>query len=530
VNKRFQVWLPLLFAIVMVWGMIIGYGLQRKMGGGSAGNAGISGTSGEVLELIKEKYVDKENMDSLNVAAIEAILNKLDPHSLYIPPMLLADVNNDLRGSLLGVGIKFQMYNDTLNVTEVLENGPALKAGIETGDQVIKINDSTISGRKKESEEIRSLLRGEGGSSVDLTLFRNNKPVTVNVKRGIVPIPSLDAAYMAAPGVGYLKLNKFSETTYTEFMQAMEKLQKQGMKKLMLDLRDNGGGVLSAAVNIADEFLEDGKMIVYTEGDKTPKKEYKSSKPGVFEKGALVVLMNESSASASEVLAGALQDNDRCTIIGRRSFGKGLVQEQYQLSNGGALRLTVSRYYTPLGRSIQRSYAQGRKTYNEEILERFHHRDSTYSDSIYTKGKAYKTEGGKTVYGGGGISPDVYVSFDTATLSRAGSALFNSGTLSSFSFKFYNQNKQLLQPYKSIQSYETGFTLPTTTWDNLVDFARKDSIILPATNAKLKNESLQQVKALLALRIWHNEGYYEIENSEDTTYKKALQVIESLKN
>jgi carboxyl-terminal processing protease len=512
----------------MVWGMVVGYRLQKNINR-QASTSSINGTSDEVLALIREKYVDKENMDSLNQAAIDAVLDRLDPHSVYIPPMKLTDVNNDLRGSLQGVGIEIQVFTDTLNITYVVENSPAAKAGLQIGDQVLSINDTAIAGRHKKIEEMRRLLRSES-NTVKLALLRNGKPVQVALERGIIPIPSLDAAYIAAPGIGYIRLNKFAATTYREFMQAMDKLQKQGMKKLILDLRDNGGGVLDAAVNIADEFLEDGKMIVYTEGDKVKRRDYRSSKPGVFETGNLVVLMNELSASASEVLAGALQDNDRALIVGRRSFGKGLVQEQYQLGDGGALRLTVARYYTPLGRSIQRSYAQGRKVYNNEIFERFHRIDSTGApDSLYTVGKVYTTPGGRKVYGGGGIAPEVYVPFDTATFSQGTSRLFNGTTLTSFTYRYYRQNRSALLQYKTSQSFEKGFNLPETTWASLVQYAKEDSITLPANNQKLKDESLERVKALLARQIWRNEGYFEVENANDATYNKALQVLAGMK-
>ncbi|MES2777306.1 MAG: S41 family peptidase [Bacteroidota bacterium] len=526
VNKRLQVWLPLLFSVVMVMGILIGYQLQEAMGW-KKNNAskGMNNTTSEVLALINEKYVDKVDTDSMNYDAIQAILNRLDPHSVYIAPLKLDDVNNDLRGNFQGIGIEYQVYNDTLNVLYVVDKGPAAVAGIQVGDQLIKAGDSIIAGKRLKADAFRKLFRGEGGSEVVLTLYRNNKPITVKVKRGIIPIPSLDAAYMAAPGVGYIRLNKFAEVTYIEFMQAMDKLKPLGMKKLILDLRSNGGGVLEAAVNIADEFLPDGKMIVYTEGNKVKRREFKSSKPGVFEEGELVLLMDEFSASASEVLAGALQDNDRCTIVGRRSFGKGLVQEQYGLSDGGALRLTVARYYTPLGRSIQKPYNKGRKVYGEELLDRFHHRDSLSTDSAFTRGKSFKTKKGKTLYDGGGITPDVYVAMDTATVSEDLGRLLIANTLSNFTYQLYKQNKPAFDVFKNAAAFDTVYNLPASTWILLVDFAKKDSINLALTNTKLQQESLRRIKALLARQLYRNEGYYEVENNNSPTYKKAVEII-----
>ncbi len=507
--------------------MIVGYKLQKNMGGRSS-TSSINGTSDEVLELVKEKYVDKENMDSLNRAAIDAVLDKLDPHSVYIPPMRVADLDNEIRGSLQGIGINYQVFSDTANIMYVVDGGPAAKVGLQTGDQILKINDTAVAGRNLPSDRIHELMQ-TGGASVKLVLLRNNKLLNFDIKRGVVAIPSLDAAYMAAPGIGYIRLNKFAITTYQEFMKAMEDLKKQGLTKLILDLRNNGGGVLDAAVNIADEFLDDGLMITYTEGDKIKRRDYKSTKPGVFEQGALVVMMDELSASASEVLAGALQDNDRATIIGRRSFGKGLVQEQYQLSDGGALRLTIARYYTPLGRSIQRSYAEGRKAYTSEIFSRFHHTDSTGIDSAYAVGKVYTTPGGRKVYGGGGISPEVYVAYEADTLSGNASRLFNSGTISTYTYQVYKQNKAALQTYKTPAAFNKGFTLPESTWAGLVNYASQDSINIPSNNEKLKAKSLEQIKAMLARQIWRTEGYYEVENADDPTFKKAVQVIGGMK-
>jgi len=325
--------------------------------------------------------------------------------------------------------------------------------------------------------------------------------------------------------VGYIRLNKFAEVTYIEFMQAMDKLKPLGMTKLILDLRSNGGGVLEAAVNIADEFLADGKMIVYTEGNKIKRRDFKSSKPGVFEEGQLVLLMDELSASASEVLAGALQDNDRCTIVGRRSFGKGLVQEQFGLSDGGALRLTVARYYTPLGRSIQKPYNKGRKIYGQELLDRFHHTDSLSSDSAFTRGKSFTTKKGKTLYDGGGITPDVYVAIDTTAVSESFSRLLMANTLSNFTYQYFKQNKAVLGQVKNAAAFDSAYTLPATTWASLIDFAKKDSVTLAANDTRLKAESLQRIKALLARQLYRNEGYYEVENSNSPAFRKALEII-----
>lgn len=518
-----NVWLPLLFSVAMLVGIFIGFQLQSSVGTNSSLKGG-NNTVDEVLDLVKFKYVDKVNLDTLNGAAIDAVLNKLDPHTIYIPPSKVDDIAADLRGNFQGIGIEFLMLNDTMNVTNLVDRGPSEVAGLQIGDQIIKVGDSTVAGVKRDPDSLRKFIRGEKGTSVDISLIRNRQPIIKKVKRGVIPIPSVDAAYIASPGAGYIKLNKFSETTYIEFMSAMDTLKSRGMKSLILDLRGNGGGVLEAAVNIADEFLEDGKMIVYTEGANVTKKEYTANKPGVFEEGKLVILIDELSASASEVLAGALQDNDRATIIGRRSFGKGLVQEQFELSNGSGLRLTIARYYTPLGRSIQKSYAGGRKLYNEEVIDRINNAEGIFNDSNYTKGKVYKTKKGKSVYGGGGISPDIFVPMDSALFSHASAKLFGHGVLLDFAFDVYKNNIGIFPKYANAIAFDTTYNLPVNTWEHLVGFAKKDSIDLPNNN-QLKAEALRLIKANLANFKWRKNGFYEVHNASDATFKKALEVV-----
>jgi carboxyl-terminal processing protease len=348
--------------------------------------------------------------DSINQLAANELLSHLDPHSVYIPADKLKEVNEELMGNFQGIGVEFQILEDTVHVMHVVEGGPSEKAGLQVGDRMLKVDDSIqVAGKKISSDAIRKLLRGPADTKVNLQVLRGNEKKNVTITQGSDTVSPIDAVYMINAETGYLRINKFAERTYEAFMQGMEKLQKQGMKQLILDLRGNGGGLMKEATDIADEFLSEDKLIVYTEGEHVQRYNYKCKRDGIFETGKLEVLIDESTASASEVLAGALQDWDRATIIGRRSFGKGLVQQQFQLTDGSAVRLTIARYYSPLGRNIQKPYSKGKALYEEELVERFHNGEVVKGDTSKPAGKAYKTPGGRTVYGGGGITPDVFV-------------------------------------------------------------------------------------------------------------------------
>jgi carboxyl-terminal processing protease len=525
-NKRLQVWLPLLFSIIMVAGMVIGYRLRENSGIRNFFTISNKSSLQEVLDLIRMKYVDDVPVDSIGDNAINNLLHQLDPHSVYIPAADIDYVNDDLRGNFSGIGIEFQMFYDTVNVLNVLPGGPSEKAGLQIGDKFIKVNDSiTIAGKHLQADDIRKLLRGERGSSVTLTVLRNQQLIPVTVNRGTIPVPSVDAAYMITPVTGFIHINKFSETTYPEFMQALEKLKAQNMQKLILDLRGNGGGLLSQAVNIADEFLDDNKLIVYTQGSHVPKSEYRCKRDGLFEQGALALLVDEGSASASEVLSGALQDWDRATIIGRRTFGKGLVQEQFELTDGSALRLTVARYYTPLGRNIQKSYKDGYDKYEEEVADRFHNGEVLKGDTTKKAGPAFKTPKGRIVYGGGGITPDIYVPFDTVSMSKEVMKLYMKGTLSNFIYTYFIQHKQEFAKYKKSSDLATSFKAGETQWDSLKSFATRDSVDLNKATAKDKAAIIKRIPSLIARQLWRYEGYYEVMNQSDDFVQKALQVL-----
>ncbi|MBC8035125.1 MAG: S41 family peptidase [Chitinophagaceae bacterium] len=523
-NKKFQPWLPLLFALVLVAGIFIGYKLRENTGA-SFFKAGRRAPLQEVIDLVRMKYVDSVNTDTLADIAIQDILLKLDPHSIYIPPVELPEMNEDLQGNFQGIGVEFHIYKDTVNVINVLEKGPSEKAGLQVGDQFIKVGDSLVAGNKITGPRIKNMLRGPGSSMVEVTLLRAGRQQNFSIRRGVIPLPSLDASYMVDGVTGFIRLNKFSENTYEEFMQALEDLQRKGMKQLILDLRGNGGGILSEAVDIADEFLDEDKLILSTKGSHVPIIEYRSKRPGLFEKGQLAVLIDESSASASEILVGAIQDWDRGTVIGRRSFGKGLVQEQYELNDGAALRLTVARYYTPSGRSIQKPYT-GNDHYGDDLMERYEHGELVNADSnkVIT-GKAFKTSKGRTVYGSGGIMPDVFVPFDTTAFSSTLAKVFTSNTLSNFVYRYYIVHKNELKTYSSASTFAANFRNEGGVWNEFLSFAAADSLNLGGLQEKEKLVAQRRLEALLARLPWRTQGFYEVINRTDPAVQKALEVL-----
>ncbi|MFI5133458.1 MAG: S41 family peptidase [Chitinophagales bacterium] len=526
-NKKLQVWLPLLFSLVMIAGMFFGFNLHKQ----TESNKSFFATDKrnalqEAVDLIRLNYVDSVHLDSLEGTAIDQMMNGLDPHSIYIPASSLQEVNEDLDGKFEGIGVEFNIFSDTINVLYVIPGGPGDKAGLQTGDKIIKANDSSLTTKNLSSDDIKKIIRGERGSTIRLQLIRDNQMVNTTVTRDMIPVSAVDAAYMLDKETGYIKLDKFSNHTYIDFMQSLEKLQKQGLQKLILDLRGNGGGLMNEAVDIADEFLDGDRLIVYTQGVNNPRREYRCKKPGLFEKGKLTVLVDELTASASEVLSGALQDWDRAMIIGRRTFGKGLVQEQYPLSDGSAIRLTVARYYTPLGRSIQRPYNKGKKVYMDEIWQRYSDGEAMYADSNkISNGKEYKTKKGKIVYGGGGIMPDVFVPLDTSTYQRSVSRMLIDGAFNNFVYNYFLQHKSQMQQYSSPSDYIQHFTNENEMWQQLVNYVSKDSVNLRNVSAKDKESLEKRLKAYLARFRWRNEGFYEVLNTDDAVIKKALEEI-----
>lgn len=526
-SKKLQVWLPLLFSMVMVLGMFIGYQLNERTSGSNFLKGSKKTSIQELMDLIRTKYVDPVKTDSINALAIDEILSHLDPHSSYIPAIELKDLNEDLMGNFQGIGVEFQMFNDTLNIINVIKNGPSEKAGLMVGDKIIAVNDSiNITGKNINADAIRKYLRGPGGTKVNVSFIRKGNKISTSIIRGTIPVSTIDAAYVIAPLTGYIKINKFGDKTYEEFMENLEKLQKQGIQKLILDLRGNGGGLMAEATDIADEFLAGDKLIVYTQGDKSKRYEYKTKRDGLFEKGKLVLLVDETSASASEVLTGALQDWDRATIVGRRTFGKGLVQQQFTLSDGSAVRLTIARYYTPLGRNIQKPYTnKTKKEYQEELLERYNHGEMAKADTITHTGVSFKTLGGHIVYGGGGITPDIFVAADTSKMAKEVAKLYYKYTLSNFVYNYYIQNQSYFKTIKDPVELSKQFNPQEKEWRELEFYAKKDSIDLSHINSKDKMQLLQKMQALMSKQMFRNEGYFETSNMNDSIVQKALILI-----
>jgi carboxyl-terminal processing protease len=525
-KKKIILWLPVLLSVVMVVGMTIGYQLRDNTAGGKF--LGFSGRSSvqELVSLINSKYVDPVASDSINALVADALLSHLDPHSAYIPAKDLEALNDDIAGSFMGIGIEFQLLKDTLNVMNVFKDGPSFKAGLQVGDQILTANDTLqLFGKNINADWIRSKIRGPEGSTIKITVLRDQKKQNFTITRGVIPVSPIDAAYMMQPNIGYIKINKFSERTYESFMESLEKLQKAGMKSLLLDLRGNGGGLLQEAVDIADEFLSDNKLIVYTEGINSKRNDFVCKRPGLFETGKLTVLIDETSASASEVLAGALQDWDRATIIGRRSFGKGLVQQQFGLTDGSAVRLTIARYYTPLGRNIQKTYAVGKEKYEQELEDRYHSGLLDKPDSSVLKGKKFKTPGGHILYGGGGITPDIIVPIAASLQDTLIMQLYLSNTLSNFVYELYKNNRTYFTAFKTPQEFDAKFYPGNVEWNAFVAAAAKDQIVANKVSVAGKTYLLQTIKVLMARQIWRSEGYYQLLNRTDSTVAKALQQI-----
>ncbi len=529
--KKLTVWLPFLFALVLASGMLIGFRMNKAFNShiaASGGNGTNCGRIDEILRLVSEKYVDDiGSRDSIEELAINSILENLDPHSAFIPARDLQAVNDDLGGEFEGVGIEFFLNHDTINIIQAIVGGPSEKAGIHGGDKIVMVNDTAFVGKKVRQDNVVHTLRGAKGSKVRIGIIRAGlKGIqTFTVTRDKIPTYSVDASYMLTPQTGYIKLSKFGDKTYDEFMQATETLNKEGMKSLVIDLRGNGGGFLQQATRILDQFFSEKQLLVYTVGRNGEKVTYNSKGHPLLDFGKVAVLIDETSASASEIMAGALQDHDRATIIGRRSFGKGLVQEQYELGDGSGLRVTVARYYTPSGRCIQKPY-KGRKNYDDDLEERYKKGEFTSLDSLkQTDTTKFKTDRGRVVYGGGGITPDIFVPLDTAGRNKY---YLEIGALASeFAYNYYAQKgANFKAEYKNMATFAANFEVTSEMINQCVAFAEQNKVKRnPAQLAVCSNLLKNRIKAFIARQIFGEKGFYYIINAEDNTIRKALQTL-----
>lgn len=528
-NSSFQVKLPLIVFSTLAAGILIGATMANPESSKGTVLEGISRIK-EILLQIDQNYVEEVDSDELVDSAIEGMLKKLDPHTSYIPAKDLAMVSADLKGNYEGIGIEFNIFKDTLYVVAPLSGGPSESAGLQSGDKIISVNGENIAGIGLTNRQVHEYLRGEKGSEVEVSILRRNTddPMQYTIVRDKIPQFSVDASYMVDDKIGYIKVSRFSATTYTEFLEALKDLKSQGLEKLILDLQDNPGGYMDKAISMADEFLSENAMIVYTKGkEKRFNSEAKAIKEGIFEESPLIVLINEGSASASEIVSGAIQDNDRGLIVGRRSFGKGLVQMPIPLEDGSELRLTISKYYTPSGRSIQKPFGETPSEYRKEMLNRYEHGEYFVADSIqFADSLKYTTEKGRVVYGGGGIMPDYFVALDTAANSDYLNKLFYSNSLRQYTFSYHEKNKKLLENMK-MEGYIKNFQVTDQMLNELVKLAESNDVEFDSAQfEKSKNLIKIYTKAYIARNVWNNEGFYPIINQQNEIFKEALKLFD----
>lgn len=528
-GKKYNPFLPLYFALVLTAGVAVGYFLTftNSQNKGDGYHSRTNSRINNLLDYIEMQYVDTINRANLENKTIVAMLKSLDPHSDYIPASDFNAVNEPLEGNFDGIGVEFNIINDTILVVNPIIGGPSEKIGIKAGDKIITVNQKNVAGVKITNKQVFDNLRGSSGTQVKVGVLRSGHKgeIEFEITRGKIPIYSIDVAYLLKPEIGFIKISRFAGTTYEEYLSAFNDLSKKGMKKLVLDLRGNGGGFLKTAVDLADEFLAKGLQIVYTEGKAHPKKIYTATTKGSFENSDLIVLIDEGSASASEIVAGALQDNDRAIIIGRRSFGKGLVQDQLDLPDGSAVRLTIARYYTPTGRCIQKPYDGSLDEYYNEEAERFAHGELYNADSIRVdKSKTFKTPGGKTVYGGGGIVPDIFVPLDTLKFNHTINRLYNSGALNSFAYEYADLNRDaFLRKYKNASQFVESFQVSTPELNALRKYLFEKKLNTEFSGKE--NGLALLLKALIGRTLFDKDAYYPILYSSDNAILKAIDVL-----
>jgi len=488
---------------------------------------------GKVLEWIDKYYVDSVNQELLVAHAITDLLKELDPHSSYLTKEEVEELNEPLQGNFEGIGVSFNILNDTVYIISPVAGGPSDMVGILPGDRIIKVDGNNVAGIGISTEKVYAMLRGKKGSKVTVSVQRRNVAPLIDFEiiRDKIPIYSIDASYSVGDNIGYIKINRFSMTTMDEFSEAMKKLEDHNVKNLIIDLTGNGGGYLEVAISLADQFLDGGKLILYTQGVNSPKKEYFATHDGSFEKGHLIILIDEGSASASEILSGAIQDWDRGIIVGRRSYGKGLVQKPLLLPDQSMIRLTVAKYFTPTGRLIQKPYHMNRDDYDKELLTRYLNGELAHKDSIHQPDslKFYTLKNTRLVYGGGGIMPDYFVSIDTSYYSDYYRQLVKKGTINQFVLEYVDRNrKELQKQYPDFKSFKIDFEVGERLLSGLIKYAENNGI---PENQRDLSVSLEQVdlllKAYIARDLWSNNEFFEISNEKEPKFETAVTILKN---
>ncbi len=529
-----SVYMPVILALVLALGFFLGLNLRQPESSPSEGRFFSIGSErynkiNDILNYINDAHVDSISRTELEDETIKSIMKSLDPHSAYISESDFQRMNDPLMGNYEGIGIEFNMIKDTVVVIHPIPGGPSEQAGIMPGDRIVMVGDTVIAGVEKATNDIVSMLMGEKGTSVDISVYRPGAPELIgfSLTRDEIPSYSLDIAYMVDETTGFIRLNKFSATTYREFDQALSGLKEEGMERMILDLRGNGGGFMEAAIQIADELLEPQQLIVYTEGRKRPRATARARRDGKFETQPLVVLIDEWSASASEIIAGAVQDNDRGLVIGRRSFGKGLVQEQVQLRDGSALRLTVAHYYTPTGRSIQKPYDEGEEAYYSEFFERFNSGELLSPDSIqFDESLRFETPAGRVVYGGGGIMPDIFVPIDGGNDRSFYNRIANLGYIYLFAFDYADRNRESLGDYGDAETFVDRFSVSTRIYNEFMGFLQEQGMDIPGQVSRSNQELIRtNLKAYIGRNMFGAEAFYPVLHTVDQAFEKAMEAL-----
>ncbi|MBE0661547.1 MAG: S41 family peptidase [Bacteroidales bacterium] len=531
--SRFIIYFPIIIAISVIAGIFLGSRLIRvspvNQGTVSLLQPSRYNKVNDVIQFILQDYVDPVDKSLLEKDAIEGVLKSLDPHSQFISAEDFADVNEPLLGAFEGIGIQFRMERDSCTVIQTIVGGPSERAGLMAGDRIVRVDDSLVAGVNMIDRDVVRLLKGEKGSKVNVSIYRRgvSELIDLSIIRDVIPTYSIDISFMVNDSVGYIKLSKFSATTHEELLTAMGDLKKEGMQKLIFDLRGNSGGYLQAAIRVTDEFLEKEKLIVYTEGHNRPRQMAYSTGKGSFINLPLVVLIDEGSASASEIIAGAIQDNDRGLVVGRRSFGKGLVQEQLDLFDGSVVRLTVARYYTPAGRSIQKPYDNGLDDYYHDFYNRVASGELDDPESIeFNDSLKYATAGGRVVYGGGGIMPDIYVTIERDENLTYFNTVANQGLIYQFAFDYTDSQREALKKYPDPGVYNKDFQITDAVFNDFVSYAESQ-------DAKTEKKSIQQskerinhlLKSYIARNIFDDEGFYPIFLETDKIFNRATEAL-----